>query len=235
MSTPTPHLRTTPSEIDPRVKLLSLSRKGHELFAELNRASRDEVDAILERLSDSDGHRLVEAMATIEAVLGAKPENRVPYILRPHQPGDLGWVVQRHGALYAREFGWDTSFEGLVADIVGTFVRNFDPARERCWIAEKDGENVGSVIVVKGSEDVAQLRALLVEPRARGLGIGSRLVSECTRFARQARYKAIMLWTSANLHAARRLYEAEGYRLVKEEPQERFGPGFVGQYWEMEL
>ena len=225
----------TPSDVDGRVKLLSLSHGGQEVFAELNRASRDEVNAILQGLSHSDGQRLVDAMATIEEVLGARPENRVPYILRPHQPGDLGWVVQRHGELYAREYGWDTSFEGLVADIVGTFVRTFDPARERCWIAEKDGENVGSVFLVKSSEDVAQLRALLVEPRARGLGIGKRLVSECTRFARHARYKSIILWTSANLHAARRLYEAEGYRLVREESHHRFGPGFVGQVWEMEL
>jgi DNA-binding MarR family transcriptional regulator len=214
------------SESDGRVTLLSLSEQGMNVFAGLNAASRNQVEQMLEALSDADQQRLVQAMGTIEQVLGAGPEHRVPYILRPHQPGDMGWVVQRHGILYNREYGWDEHFEALVAEIVARFIKNFDSKRERCWIAEKDGANVGSVFL---------LRLLLVEPEARGLGVGKRLVSECTRFARQVRYEKIMLWTNDVLHAARHIYEAEGYRLVKEEAHHSFGHDLVGQFWELTL
>lgn len=164
-------------------------------------------------------------------------EQRVPYILRPHQPGDMGWIVHRHGVLYHQEYGWDERFEALVAEVVAHFIQEYDPERERCWIAELDGEIVGSVLLVRHPDrpGVARLRLLLVEPRARGLGIGSRLVRECNDFARRAGYRTITLWTNSILDDARRLYEREGYRLVREEPHELFGAGLVGQDWELEL
>jgi DNA-binding MarR family transcriptional regulator/GNAT superfamily N-acetyltransferase len=220
---------------DMRVKLLSLTEKGQEAFASLNAASMSQVEAMLADLSDGDRQKLTEAMSTIQRILGAEPEQRVPYILRPHQSGDMGWVLQRHGVLYSAEYGWDEQFEALVAEIVTKFIQNFDSKKERCWIAEKDGENVGSVFLVRKSGAVAQLRLLLVEPHARGLGIGKRLVGECTRFARQVGYRKITLWTNDVLHAARSIYEQEGYRLVEEEHHHSFGHDLVGQSFELEL
>lgn len=226
-----------PSETDRRQFLLSLTDQGRRAFAELNAASRNEIEAVLDALSEEQQQRLIQAMHTTERLLGAQPEHRVPYILRPHQSGDMGWVVQRHGVLYNREYGWDERFEALVADIVAQFIQNFDPKQERCWIAEKDGENVGSVFLVRHPErgGVAKLRLLLVEPKARGLGIGKRLVQECTRFARQVGYQKIALWTNSVLHAARTIYGQEGYQLVHEEPHHSFGHDLVGQTWELEL
>jgi DNA-binding MarR family transcriptional regulator/GNAT superfamily N-acetyltransferase len=226
-----------PSEADARQKLLSLTEQGREAFAQLNAGSRSEVGAVLNELSEEEQHRLVGAMDTIEGLLGAPPEHGRPYLLRPHHPGDMGWVVQRHGVLYNQEYGWDERFEALVAEIVAHSIQNYDPKRERCWIAERDGENVGSVFLVRHPEreGVAKLRLLLVEPKARGLGIGTRLVSECTRFARQVGYRRITLWTNSVLHAARHIYEQEGYQLVYEEPHHSFGHDLIGQTWELEL
>ena len=224
-----------PSPTDRRQTLLALTEKGQAAFAQLNARSRDEIGAMLGELPPPEQDRLVAAMHAIEGLLGARPEHRVPYLLRPPQPGDMGWVVQRHGVLYAQEYGWNEECEALIAEIVAQFIRRFDPKRERCWIAERDGENVGSVFLVKQSKTIAQLRLLLVEPKARGLRLGTRLVDECIRFARQAGYRKIVLWTNDVLHAARRIYETAGFRLVHEKRHHSFGQDLVGQTWELSL
>jgi DNA-binding MarR family transcriptional regulator/GNAT superfamily N-acetyltransferase len=223
------------SESDGRKKLLRLSENGQAAFAGINARSRREIEGSLNNLSPTDQARLVQAMQTIEALLGARPEHRVPYILRTHQPGDMGWVVHRHGILYAEEYAWDEQFEALVAEIVVGFIRNYDPKRERCWIAEKDGDNVGSVFVVKQSDSTAKLRLLLVEPNARGLGIGSRLVNECIKFAQQVGYTKMTLWTNNILSAARHIYEKAGFRLVSEQPHKSFGQNLVAETWDLKL
>jgi DNA-binding MarR family transcriptional regulator/RimJ/RimL family protein N-acetyltransferase len=223
------------SATDGRQALLLLTRRGRRAFEALDAGARSEVTGMLEGLAEDAQARLVAAMSVIEQVLQAQPEARANYLLRPHQPGDLGWIVQRHGAFYAQEYGWNEEFEGLVASIAGKFLREFDPKRERCWIAEKDGENVGSVLLVRRSATIAQLRLLLVDPKARGLGIGARLVDECSRFARLVGYRKIMLWTDSQLHAARSIYEKAGYRLTREEPHHSFGHDLVGQTWTLTL
>jgi len=224
-----------PSETDGRQSLIRLTEKGRKAFAELNAHSHNEIEALLGRLSPADRDRLIDAMRIIEELLGAQPEQKVPYIIRPHRPGDMGWVIHRHGVIYNEEYGWDEEFEALVAEIAAKFIRNYDPKRERCWIAERGGEVAGCVFLVKKSETVAQLRLLLVEPSARGMGIGKRLVGECALFARQKGYKKITLWTNSLLDAARHIYEEAGFRLVKEEPHHSFGHGLVGQNWELKL
>lgn len=223
------------SPSDGRQVLLRLTERGQKTFAPLNARSKEQTGEILSKLSAANRNLLVEAMHAIERMMGAPVEGNVPYILRSHQPGDMGWIVHRHGVLYGQEYGWDEQFEALVADIVAKFIRRFDPQREHCWIAEQEGEIVGCVFLVKQSKTVAQLRLLLVEPKARGLGIGSRLVSECARFARQAGYRKIVLWTNSVLRSARRIYEAGGYRLVHQEPHRSFGHELVGQTWELLL
>jgi DNA-binding MarR family transcriptional regulator/N-acetylglutamate synthase-like GNAT family acetyltransferase len=224
-----------PSAADGRRNMLSLTARGREAFAPLDARSQEDIASMLDALSDVEVERLIEAMGTIQELLGDRTEPGVPYLLRPHGPGDMGWVVHRHGALYAREYGWDERFEALVARIVADFVDGYDPARERCWIAEKNGEPVGSVFLVKESESVAKLRLLLVEPEARGLGIGARLVEECIRFAGSSGYEKLTLWTNDVLHAARHIYERAGFRLVHEEPHHSFGRDLVGQTWELPL
>ncbi len=224
------------SRTDGRQSLLRLTaRKGQHAFTTLNARSHAGIEMMLNKLSARDQSRLVDAMGLIERLLGVQPEHKVPYILRPPQPGDMGWVVQRHGAIYAAEYRWDEQFEALVASIVTQFIQHFDPKRERCWIAEKDGENIGSVFLVKKSEKVAKLRLLLVEPHARGQGVGTRLVKECERFARQVGYKKITLWTNSVLVAARHIYENAGYRLVESERHHSFGHDLVGENWELVL
>ncbi|MGF1628472.1 MAG: GNAT family N-acetyltransferase [Kiloniellaceae bacterium] len=223
------------SESDGRAADISLTREGQEAFAQINARSRAEVSAMLERLSEAEQAEVVAAMAAVEKHLGARLPRKAPYILRPPQPGDMGWIVHRHGALYAEAYGWDEGFEALVAKIVAQFIEDFDARRERCWIAEKDGEVVGSAFVVRQSDEVAKLRLVYVEPKARGLGIGQRLVAEAIRFARQQGYRSLTLWTNDILVSARRIYEAAGFKLVKEEKHHSFGKDLVGQYWELEL
>jgi DNA-binding MarR family transcriptional regulator/N-acetylglutamate synthase-like GNAT family acetyltransferase len=224
-----------PSETDGRRSLLRLTEGGQEAFAPLDARSREDVGAMLEALSAAEQDRLVGAMRTIEELLGAQPEPKVPYLLRPHEAGDMGWVVHRHGILYAREYGWDERFEALVARIVADFVDNFDPAKERCWIAESDRAILGCVFIVKESDPVAKLRLLLVEPEARGLGLGTRLVEECVRFARSRRYEKLTLWTNSVLDVARRIYEEKGFEIVEEEEHHSFGKDLIGQNWELKL
>jgi DNA-binding MarR family transcriptional regulator/N-acetylglutamate synthase-like GNAT family acetyltransferase len=222
-------------EKDGRRNNLHLTDTGKGAFAGLNDRAQTHIEGMLDALPERERARLVEMMRGIEEILDEGRTGDVPYLLRPARPGDLGWVVHRHGVLYAKEYGWDERFEALVAGVVAEFVRNFDPARERCWIAERNGRIVGSVLLVKGSEDVAKLRLLLVEPEARGLGIGKRLVEECIAFAQEAGYRKITLWTNDVLHAARSIYQRAGFRMVHEEPHARFGSGLVGETWELAL
>jgi DNA-binding MarR family transcriptional regulator/GNAT superfamily N-acetyltransferase len=225
----------SPSARDGRQSLLALTARGRKEFAPLDARSHAEVAAMLGRLPPPDQERLITAMRAIQGLLGGRPAPREPYLLRPHQPGDMGWVIHRHGALYAEEYGWDETFEALVADIAAKFVRRFDPKRERCWIAEREGEIVGSVFLVQKSRTVGQLRLMYVEPKARGLGIGGRLVEECLRFARRAGYRKVVLWTNSVLLAARHLYEKAGFRLIHAEPHRSFGRDLVGETWELTL
>jgi DNA-binding MarR family transcriptional regulator/GNAT superfamily N-acetyltransferase len=221
---------------DGRQQLLQLTRQGRSTFDRLDARAQDEIGEMLQAVPGPEQERLVKAMQTIEGTLSSPTAvDPSPFLLRTHQPGDMGWVVERHGFLYAQEYGWDEQFEALVADIVARFLRRYDAQRERCWIAKRGGERVGSVFLVKKSATVGQLRLLLVEPSARGLGIGHRLVAECVRFARQVGYRKIVLWTNDVLHAARRIYQQAGFRMVKEEPHHSFGHDLVAQTWELEL
>jgi DNA-binding MarR family transcriptional regulator/GNAT superfamily N-acetyltransferase len=225
------------SETDARRRFLSLTPEGKEAFSSLDARSREEVAEMLGGLSEREQRRLLEAMRIIEGILdrGKGFKFSEPFYLRQHEPGDMGWVVQRHGVLYAKEYGWDERFEALVARIVADFVDGYDPARERCWIAEMGGEIVGCVFVVRASDTVAKLRLLLVEPEARGLGLGTRLVEECIRFARNRNYEKLTLWTNGVLDAARRIYEEHGFELVEEEEHHSFGKDLIGQNWELAL
>jgi DNA-binding MarR family transcriptional regulator/GNAT superfamily N-acetyltransferase len=223
------------SENDGRQLLLSLTAAGREAFALLDQRSREEVAEMLEDLSEEDQQHLLKAMQTIESLLSNGFKFSEPFVLRPHEPGDMGWVTHRHGVLYAQEYGWDEHFEALVAQIVADFINHYNPARERCWIAEMDGEIIGSVFVVQSSETVAKLRLLLVEPKARGLGLGTRLVEECIRFARRRGYQKLMLWTNSVLLEARHIYEKTGFHLVAEETHHSFGHDLIGETWELVL
>ena len=223
------------SDRDGRQSLLSITERGRQRFAPVETHTNDEVAAMLGSLPAPAQTRLVESMRTIETVLDGRPAQAAPYLLRPPRAGDMGWIVSRHGALYAKEYGWDERLEALTAEIVAAFVRNYDAKRERCWIAERDGENAGSVLLVKDSEQVARLRLLIVEPQARGLGIGARLVQECVQFARTAGYRKITLWTHSVLTAARRIYEQAGFELVETWKHNDFGKELVGENWDLKL
>ena len=232
------YLKKLPSESDGRQTILAMTAQGHEVFDPLDARSDREIAAMLKELPVAEQLRMIAAMQAIEKILGEPPpsqQEKVSYLLRPHQPGDMGLVVHRHGVLYSREYGWDEEFEALVAEIVAKFVQHFDPKKERCWIAEREGEIIGSVFLVKQTDEIAKLRMLYVEPAARGLGIGRRLVEECIRFARQIGYRKMTLWTQSNLIAARAIYEKTGFHLVKEEPNHSFGHDLVAETWEMDL
>jgi DNA-binding MarR family transcriptional regulator/N-acetylglutamate synthase-like GNAT family acetyltransferase len=251
-------VRRTRSARDGREYHLALTAAGRKAFASLDRASAREIGALLAPLDDGARSRLVGAMATIESALCTQPAPTTApfaarnaasnaaaggaasaaaprFTLRAHRPGDIGWVIARHGALYAQEHGWDIAFEAMVARIAARFVERFDPRFERCWIAERDGANAGCAFVVRRSARVAQLRMLLVEPAARGVGIGRALVAESLAFARATGYRKMMLWTNAGLDAARHLYDDAGFRLVAEEPHRSFGKDLIGQTFELAL
>jgi DNA-binding MarR family transcriptional regulator/N-acetylglutamate synthase-like GNAT family acetyltransferase len=224
-----------PSEHDGRQSVLSLTEAGRAAFAALDERSAKETGELIGALSPDQQARLVAAMDGIAGLLTAPERTPASYALRPHRPGDIGWIVHRHGALYAQEYGWNEEFEALVAEIAAKFIRHYDPRRERCWIAERDGERLGSVMLVSQSSRVAKLRLLLVEPQARGLGVGSRLVEECIRFAGERGYRKVTLWTNSVLLAARRIYERAGFSLVESEPHRSFGHDLVGENWELSL
>jgi len=223
------------SAADGRRTLLTLTKKGRDTFARLNRRSHQETGAMLKRLPHTEQARVVDAMRLVEGALGRRADRPASFVLRPPNPGDLGWIVHRHGVLYAQERGYDEEFEALVSRIVADFVEHFDARRERCWIAEAGAEVAGCVFLVKKSKTVAKLRLLLVEPRARGLGIGQRLVAECVRFARQAKYRKITLWTQSDLCAAKHLYKQAGFRMVGGQSHHSFGQNLVAETWELVL
>ncbi|MGI8967770.1 MAG: bifunctional helix-turn-helix transcriptional regulator/GNAT family N-acetyltransferase, partial [Chloroflexota bacterium] len=222
------------STTDGRRQVIHLTERGRQALAMLDARSAEENQKLLARLTEEEQRRLLGAMGTMRAILEHSPPTQ-SFVIRPPGPGDYGWVVQRHGVLYDHEYGWDQSFEALVARIVADYVDHRDPKRENAWIAEVDAEPVGCVFCVKRDEQTAQLRLLLVEPSTRGMGIGSRLVEECLRFARRAGYREMMLWTSDVLADARRLYERAGFQLVEEETHRSFGHDLVGQNWWREL
>ena len=223
------------SSADARQAHLALTARGRAAFGRLDAASQRDVGGMVGRLPAAAQARLVAAMRTIEELLSPTQGRSAPAVLRGHLPGDLGWVVERHGALYAAEYGWGVRFEALVAEIVARFAKHEDPKRERCWIAEREGERVGCVFLVRKAATVAQLRLLLVEPSARGLGLGRGLVDECTRFARRAGYRKIVLWTNRVLDAARHIYQAAGYRRVRTERHDDLGTDPTFEVWELKL
>ncbi|MGJ4995518.1 bifunctional helix-turn-helix transcriptional regulator/GNAT family N-acetyltransferase [Bradyrhizobium sp. HKCCYLR20261] len=225
----------TPLPSDRRQQQLALTAKGRQAFARLDRSSQKEIAAMIAPLTPALRERLVGAMATIESALSPTPPSRAPVLLRSHRPGDIGWVIARHGAVYAEEYGWNASFEALVAEIGAQFIRNYDPAREHCWIAELAGEPVGSIFLVKGGDDIAKIRLLLVEKSARGLGVGRALTEQCIRFAREKNYRTIELWTQSILTAARDIYARAGFRKIAEEPHAMFGVPLMGETWRLEL
>lgn len=224
-----------PSKADRRVTELTLTAKGRIAFAELDSRSRNVVAGLLGNLEAAERAAVVSAMTTITHALEPPARQPAGFLLRSHRPGDIGWVVSKHGALYAQEYGWDISFEALAAEIAAQFIRSYDPSREHCWIAEIGGEPVGSVFLVKASGDVAKLRLLLVDKKARGLGVGRALTEQCIRFAQQAGYASITLWTQSMLVAARGIYQQTGFHRVSEEKHHSFGADLVGETWELKL
>jgi len=223
------------SKTDGRQLLLTLTGKGRRAYAPLDARANSEIDLLLKDLSTEEVRHLLDAAQTIRRLLSAKASENRAYILRPPQPGDYGWVVGAHGELYSREYAWNDEIEKLAAEIVAKYLESFDAKFDCCWIAESEGQPVGCVFVMKESSTVAKLRLLLVSPRARGLGIGSRLVSECIRFARQAGYKQLKLWTQNSLSDARKIYQKHGFELVEQQPHHSFGHDLLGEHWELQL
>jgi DNA-binding MarR family transcriptional regulator/GNAT superfamily N-acetyltransferase len=217
---------------DGRQSLITITAKGRKAFAPLNKGSHDQVAELLGRLGEAEQARVVGAMGTVEQLLG---NTGAPIILRPHRPGDMGWVTSANAMLYAQEYGWDISYEALVGKITAEFIEKFDPVRERCWIAEMNGERVGSVFCVAKTPEIAKLRLLIIDPRARGRGLGKRLVEECMRFAKDSGYRRMTLWTQSILTAARGIYAKAGFQLVAEEPHHSFGVDLIGETWERDL
>ena len=224
-----------PLPTDRRQYRLALTAKGRQTFAKLERSSQDEVGTMLTALDDNQRAAIVSAMRTIEQTLDRSAEKPAAFLMRSHRPGDIGWVISSQAKAYAEEYGWDISYEALVAEICAQFIKNYDASREHCWIAEAGGEPLGSIFLVKGSDDVAKLRLLLVEKKARGLGVGRALVEQCISSARAKGYKKMTLWTQSILVAARGIYQAEGFRRIKEEPHHSFGVDLVGETWERAL
>jgi len=224
------------SEADRRRRSISLTNRGQEAFAVLDKRSREENALLLQGLGDADQRKLLTAMETIEVLLaGGSARTPACYVLRTHEPGDMGWIIQRHGALYAKEYGWDQTFESLVARVTADFIDNFKPARERCWIAEIDGDIVGSILVVEKNKTIAKLRLMIVDPDARGMGIGRRLVDEAIRFATRRGYHRMTLWTMNVLHPARHIYSTSGFKLVAENSVHSFGRDLISETWELNL
>ncbi|MFK7801139.1 MAG: GNAT family N-acetyltransferase [Anaerolineae bacterium] len=228
-------LTKTRSESDGRQRILHLTEKGQAAFNLLNNRSIEEVGEMLLSLSESNRERLIHSMATIEQILDKSFKYAKPFYLRPHQAGDMGWVISQHGVLYTQDYGWDHTFEAFVAKICAGFLQNFQPEWERCWIAEIEGEQVGSVFCVKQDRETAKLRMLIVHPKARGLGLGTHLVRECIRFAQNKGYKKLTLWTNDILVPARKIYQNEGFTLVGSEQHFSFGHQLVGENWDLEL
>jgi DNA-binding MarR family transcriptional regulator/GNAT superfamily N-acetyltransferase len=235
-------IRREVSAHDGRQSHLALSASGHRAFAPLDRRSQRDASRALAKLTPTDRARLVAAMHTIETLLGgeaaakgATAAGRSEPRLRAPLPGDFGWIVKRHAEIYGQEYGWVAPFEGVCAQIVADFINKYDRKRERCWIAEIDGVNIGSVMLVKDSAKVARIRLLLLEPSARGAGLGARLVDECIGFARRTRYQRITLWTHSVLSAARHIYQKAGFKLVRTERHNSWGRPVVSEHWDLEL
>jgi DNA-binding MarR family transcriptional regulator/predicted N-acetyltransferase YhbS len=228
-------IEKTRSNDDGRHRLISLTTKGQAALSLLDNRSNKEVSEMLSKLNENGRARLIEAMHNIEDIFDQSFKYAKPFYLRHHEPGDMGWVISQHGLFYHQVYNWDESFEAFVAQNCADFINHYDPQKERCWIAEMQEEQVGSIFCVKASEDVAKLRMLLVTPKARGLGLGTQMVKECIRFAKRAGYKKITLWTNDILVEARKIYEKNGFKLVEEERHHSFGHDLVGQNWELML
>ncbi len=229
-------LQRSASKADARRSALGLTARGRRAFVPIEDATRRQIAGMLGTVPVDGQEKLLRSMQTIQLVFDGRAKEAAAYVIRDPRPGDIGWIIHRHGVLYAAEYGWDQSFEGLVAEIAGTFIRTFDPKLEHCWVAEGEGELVGSIFLVRKSARVAQLRLLYVEPSTRGLGIGRRLVDECIAFAKAKGYRTMTLWTNDVLVSARKIYQAAGFQLVKKERHHSFGKkDLVGQNWDLKL
>jgi DNA-binding MarR family transcriptional regulator/N-acetylglutamate synthase-like GNAT family acetyltransferase len=228
-------VRRTDSKQDERAAHLSLTAAGRKAFLPIEAAARAHIDGLLKPLDPRDVGAVTAAMGVVQRVLGGSGSAAETYRLRDLKPGDIGWVVHRQAVLYTREYGWDQTYEALVAEILSGFVKTFDHERERSWIAERDAQIIGSVFLMRASDEVAKLRLLYVEPSARGLGLGRHLVDECIRFSREKDYRKLTLWTNDCLISARKIYQAAGFQLVREEPHHSFGKDLIGQTWDLAL